>query len=189
MKELIKQYYRFIKVTASKLDPNNTYFDDLVQVGYISLWESQSKWDESKGKQSTFIMRNITFDMMDYLTNNTRVIRIPSNVIHNKENHHKIVSAISINTPIGEDGTIEDLLGNDDEQFNLGHDDAQELKLARLRHYFSKLKDEYQKIILMYQSGDMTFLEIGEHFNQTSENVRVKYFKGLAKLKKYIENN
>jgi len=180
------KYDRFIRVTAIRLDIDNTMFQDLYQIGLIALYEAQTKYNEDKGTLHTFIMRFITYEMMDYLTIHSKTIRIPTSKLREAKQNDKfqLKKAISINTPLGEDGTIEDLIGSEDEDTSMSDQDIQ--IRARLRVEMDNLKPEYQKVIWMYSVLDMTFQEIANEMNMTKENVRQKYVKGIKILRDKI---
>lgn len=188
MEKLRIKYDRFIRVTAIRLDVDNTMYPDLYQVGIIALWEAESKYDESKGTFHTFLMRYITYEMMDYLTQNAKTIRVPSNkLIQAKKGEIKLTKAISMNTPInGETGeeTIEDLLGYEEEDNSLDDNDIR--NRAILKKELSEMNPQYQKIIWMYSVLDMTFQEIGDEIGTTKENIRQQYNKGIKILREKL---
>src|SRR6478736_33122 len=92
------KYDRFIRVTAIRLDIDNTMFQDLYQIGFIALYEAQTKYNEDKGTLHTFIMRFITYEMMDYLTIHSKTIRIPTSKLREAKQNDKfqLKKAISI---------------------------------------------------------------------------------------------
>lgn len=184
--ELKYKYDRFIRVTAIRLDIDNSMFQELYQVGLIALYEAESKYKEEQGTFHTFIMRYITYEMMDYLTNFSRTVRIPSNrlIEAKKDDSIQLKTSISINTPINEDYTIEDTLGYEEIDDSL--DDNQKLIRSRLREEMDKLKPQYQQIIWMYDVLSMTFQEIGDELKLTRENVRQQYVKAIKIIREKL---
>jgi RNA polymerase sigma factor (sigma-70 family) len=188
LKALQTQYRRYILYLANRIAFNEIDREDLYSEGLIGLWEAQQLYSEDKGTFHSFVIMRMKGRMMKFMTNNSRTIRIPANQqLETRRTVESLPSTISMETSIGEEGTIEDLLGKDDEQFYDKLDDQDDLKLRQLRHYYSELKPEYQKIIYLYQNEDMTFSEIGQQFGMTGENIRVKYYKGLEKIKKKFD--
>lgn len=181
--ELKKRYDRLIRVTAIKLDIDNTLFPDLYQVGLIALYEAESKYKEEQGTLHTFIMRYITYEMMDYLTNFSRTVRIPSNrlIEAKKDDSIQLKTSISINTPINEDYTIEDTLGYEEEDETLSDLDIQNRVV--LRQALSNLNRDYEQIVWMVLVLDMNFNEVGKELNQSGEAIRQKYNKAMLKLR------
>lgn len=191
IKQLLKDYERYVKVIAHRLDTTHEHLDDLIAVGNIGVWKAMESYDESKGAFHNFVIMRIRGGMLNYLSDHSRTIKIPQyQQFGERKQDIFLTSAISMETPLGNDdeaGTIGDLFGSEDEQFNKGHDDAQEVKLIRLRHYLAELKPTYQKIIMMRDLDEKTFAEIGEHFGMSGENIRIKYGKAIDKIRKRFD--
>lgn len=189
MKELQTKYRRYLLYLANRLAYDEEDRKDLYNEGLIGLWEAEQNYDETKGTFHSFAIMRMKGRMMRWMTNNSRTIRIPANQQNeNRRTVDVLISTISIETPIGEDGTIEDLLGNEDEQFNLGNDDNYELIISHLKNYLLEMKEDYQKIILMRYTQDMTFIEIAKEFNQSPQAIKDKHNIILKKLREKLIN-
>lgn len=189
VEETIKQYDRYIRVVATRLDNNNEYWYDYYTIGQYSIVKALEKYDDSKGDLHKFITWFIKRDMLEFKYSKTNVIKIPHKFQFGPEKIDKPIKAISINTPIGgETGTetLEDLIGEDDEQFNDILDDKDESIRRRLKEEISKMNPQYQKIILLKYIQDMNFREIGEELGTTKENIRQQYEKIIKILRKKL---
>ena len=183
MKELQKQYHRYLIILSNRLAYDEEVRKDLYQEGLIGLSEAQQLYDNSKGTFHSFAIMRMKGRMLKFLTKYSRTIFIPANQLDEKRRTwHNLPTTISTNTPTNiENQIIEDLLGCEDVDESL--DDAQKAIAVRLREAFYNLKQDYQYIISSVVIEDMTFIEIGETLGCTGENVRVKYNKGMEQLK------
>jgi RNA polymerase sigma factor (sigma-70 family) len=183
MKELQKQYHRYLIILSNRLAYDEEVRKDLYQEGLIGLSEAQQLYDDSKGTFHSFAIMRMKGRMLKFLTKYSRTIHIPANQLNeSRRTVHNLPTTISTNTPINEDnGTIEDLLGCEDVDNSL--EDADEAIAARLRQCFALLKHDYQTVISMRLNEDMTWDEIGEIVNRSGENCRQKFIKGIQILK------
>lgn len=186
VEETIKKWDRYIRVVANRLDYNNEYFDDYYVTGQYAIVQALEKWDKGKGDKDKFITFFIKRNMLEFKYSKTNIIKIPHRYQYGELKEENRSKTISTETPLGEEGTIGDLLGNEDEQFNQGDDDTQDLHKRLLREHFPKLKETYRNVILAYEIEGKTFQEIGDELGTTKENARQLHKKGIEKLRQIM---
>jgi len=188
MEELKKKYHRYLIILSNRLSCNEEIKKDLYQEGLLGLWEAKQLYNESKGTFHSFAIMRMKGRMLKWLTKYSRIIHIPANQLNEtRRTVDNLPSTISSNTPSNEDGgTIEDLLGYEDEDKSL--DDGEKELRDRLRYCFSQLKPAYQDIITMRNIEGMTFLEISEEMKISQQGAQAKYKLAIHKLKSYMLN-
>ena len=77
---LVKSNLRFVLSVAKMYTRDPEIFPDLVSAGNIGLIEAAEKFDPSKGfKFISYAIWHIRKEMIDFLSKNSRVVRIPQN--------------------------------------------------------------------------------------------------------------
>lgn len=83
IQEMVMRNLRFVISVANKYENKNAPIEDLVNQGNIGLLEAATKFDPSKGfKFISYAVWYIRKEIMQYMSNNTRMIRIPVNRVN-----------------------------------------------------------------------------------------------------------
>jgi len=177
--KVIKSFDRYILRVASRFNQPE-YLQDLIQIGRMAALDASTKYDSSKGTIIAYTTTYIKYQMMNFLTENVRTIRIPNNKVTQVS-----IPTISLNTPINDDGdTVEDLIPSIDSDIYPEQNEA----LKSLYLALSQLKPQYQLIVRMYFDLDdnnkpMTLQAIGDKLGISKEAVRQQLEKAIKKLK------
>lgn len=87
---LVENNYRFV-ISVAKNYVNLAPLEDLISEGAIGLLEAVRKWDPTRGvKLISFAVNYIRKNIIDYLTNNSYLVRLPSdvyNLLHRVKRH------------------------------------------------------------------------------------------------------
>ena len=184
VEELIKKYDRYIIVLANKFNINDLK-EDLIQEGKISIFNSYSNYDETKGTLHSYLVTSMRNAMITYVNTYGSTIRRPKQLV--KE--HININFISTSTPLGNDTdtTVGDTIPIIEEDTSI--DDQDTAQRAAVMHYLDKLKESHQQIIKMHIIEEMTFEDISKELNTSRQNIQQKYQVAIAKLKKFYLNN
>lgn len=83
IQEMVRRNLRFVISVANKYENKNAPIEDLVNQGNIGLQEAAIKFDPSKGfKFISYAVWYIRKEIMVYMSNKTRLIRIPVNRVN-----------------------------------------------------------------------------------------------------------
>lgn len=184
--ELLKENERLIYHIARQLNKEE-FFDDLVQVGRISLYQSYLRYDESiKQNIMDYANYNIRYAMMNFLTEKSRLIKIKNyqNNKNKKDVEHKVVST---NLPKYDNAEIEfgDTLVDDTVE-------EDSIDMNPIKKAMKKLTPKQQKIInLKYgfdsDSGiERTLEEVGQILGISKQSVSQTCSKAIEELKKIM---
>jgi RNA polymerase primary sigma factor len=131
--EIVHRNIKFVVSVAKKYHNRNLQLSDLISSGCIGLIKSINSFDQSLGyKFSTFAVWGIRSEIISYIENNGRYIRLPGNVINNSnkiekkinqeitlsEDEEKIMNykhstrTVSLDAPVYEDLTLLDTVEN-----------------------------------------------------------------------------
>lgn len=175
LEETLSKNHRYILKVAQSFGQNN-WIDDLVQEGKIALVKAYNQYTPEKGIFHSYALTLIKFGMMTYLTNNCRMIRIPSNTLWKGEIKQ---SFVHLDQPNSEDNTI-DL---EDKVEDKELDDQETHQRSSVMHYLSKLKESHQKIVKAIVIEEKTFQEVGDELGITRQAVQQQYENALKKLR------
>jgi RNA polymerase sigma factor (sigma-70 family) len=180
----LQLYHRYINTVAGKISYD--YYEDLKLEGQIALWNAFNEWDESRGKFHTCAMIRIKYGMLNFMANNSRVIRLPINVQYKEQYKQDAIKMVSTDKNMYDDGdyTIGDSIETD--YYLNDYDNSSEHISDVLKNNLSKLNDRHRMIISMRYNEDMTLKQIGKHFGITNEAVRQQLATALKKMKEYI---
>lgn len=187
IEKLISTYRRYIHKVSQSLTTDNYIQQELVSVANISLWNAYQRFDKSQGEFHSYAISYIKGAMLNYLTDNTRTIKIPANKIHqlNREGEASYISTLSMDKEYEDDFNLGDTIAEQVEDKSL--DDSQELVRALLKQYLSQLKEQWQKILSMRYIEDMTMIDIGKELNISTEAVRQQHDNAIAKLQQLFQ--
>lgn len=179
--ELLKANTRYIEIIANQYGQDGDTVKDLEQVGRIGLWTAFNKYDPTKEIPfMKFAVWYIKKEMMKFLDENARTIRIPANQLYNKE-FISTTRTISLDTPINDDtGTLHDVIGS--EVSEEGKD------FTSLYTTLESLKKDSHREMVKMKFGFAPYNEphtnedIAQEYGCTRENVRQIITKVLKKL-------
>lgn len=175
---LFKSNLRLVISIAKQLCPHQ--LDDAIQMGNIGLLNGINTFNGT-GNILSWFNANIRWEIMDYLTDNSNMIRVPRNRI--KDEVKNII--IPTSTKIKDDFTIEDLLSDTINEY----DNTNEVIREDLRQVISQMKEKYQRVIYLRYYEEKTLQEISIELNCSKQNVKIMENRILNKLKKIITNN
>jgi RNA polymerase sigma factor (sigma-70 family) len=179
--EILKANTRYIEIISNQYGQDQDTVKDLEQVGRIGLWTAYQRYDPTK--EIPFIKYAVWYikkEMTKFLAENGRTIRIPNNLVYDK-NFVPTTLTTSLNTPINEDGgTLHDVIGS---EVSEEENDYSSLKTALM-----SLKEKERILIEMYygintDNPPMNYREIGEALGTSRQNIEEKIKKALLKLK------
>ena len=86
IEEKVKEFLPYVRnlsfCYSKKLYSLNIEFDDLYQVGSLAIVEACYSYDDTKASFFTYVYNRIRFAMLDYITNNSFAIVLPSYMIN-----------------------------------------------------------------------------------------------------------
>ncbi len=209
IKELVSANLRFVIKIAKQYQNKGLPLSDLISEGNYGLVVAAKRFDHKKGfKFISYAVWWIRQQIMQSLTENARMVRLPANVItkeaKNKKEESKRnqddnfetnfligdmdhLATISLSSQINDDGDeLIDLL--EDESFKRPDEELSfntDLKQS-INETLSILTERERNIIECYfgLNGDkMTLENIGDEFNLTKERVRQIKEKSIRKLR------
>jgi RNA polymerase primary sigma factor len=179
--EILKANTRYIEIISNQYGQDQDTVKDLEQVGRIGLWTAYQRYDPTK--EIPFMKYAVWYikkEMTKFLAENGRTIKIPNNLVYDK-NFVPTTLTTSLDTQINENGgTLHDIIG---EEASEEGKDYSSLKTALM-----SLKDKERILIEMYygintDNPPMNYREIGEAMGTTRQNIEEKIKKALLKLK------
>lgn len=113
LEELIHRNLRFVISVAKQFKTPNTTLEDLVNEGNVGLIEAAKKYDPSKGiKFISYAVWWIRKEIMSYIYNNDRHVRIPNNKAISLNNLKSSISELE--QRLGREVSTVDILDNVD---------------------------------------------------------------------------
>lgn len=189
IEDLLKQYKRYIIKVASTLTQDNYIKEELIQIGEIGVWKAYINFNKNEGSLHNYLISYIRGNMLNYLTDSIRTVKIPANIVHhiNRTEGESFTKILSLDKTIGDEdsSTLSEMVEDHVEDNSL--DDTQELIRTLLRQYLSQLKPQWQKILSMRYNENMKLIEIGIKLNITSEAVRVQHDNAIKKLQELFQ--
>jgi RNA polymerase primary sigma factor len=93
--ELIKRNLRFVVSVAKQYETSNVLLEDLVNEGNIGLITAAEKYNPTKGfKFITYAVFWIRKIILEYLVNNSRLVRLPSNKVNGLSKYNQYVTEL-----------------------------------------------------------------------------------------------
>lgn len=190
IEEVLKEYDRFIKGTAFKLNqPDN--FKDLIQEGKIALFKAYSTFDESKGPVHPYFMLCIRGGMMNFLTKHGRTIYLPDKIVMKelKKEEKTYKPTISMDIKINSDGdSLYDIIP--DTEFDETIDDEELALKNKIKKALHKLPETQREVIILFYGIDkdesLNMRKIGDLLGITRQSVFSRLEIGMRNIKKYL---
>jgi len=167
---------------------DSSHREDIIQCSRIGLHKAMETFKEGAGSTFTsWVWTYMKKEMIDYINQNIRTIRIPKNKIYDKERQSQPTDYLySLDDTYLDTG--EAIYSNIEyKEEDNSMDDQQELVRALLKKYLSQLKTQYQKILSMRYIEDMSFPEIGNELKISTEAVRQQHDKAISKLQELFK--
>lgn len=168
---------------------DSSHREDMIQCSRIGLHKAIETFKEGAG--STFTSWVWTFmrkEMIDYINQNIRTIRIPVNQIYNKERESqptdKVYSLDDTYLDTGE--SIYSTIEYEEEEDN-STDDGQELVRALLKKHLTTLNERHQSILSMRYIDEMNLDEIAANLNVTRQAVAMQHDNAIKKLQQLFK--
>jgi len=162
---LYRKNYGQIKKQINYMKQPNHMFSDLLQSSRIGLFLAMESFEPERGAWAPHMIFNIRKEMIDFLNKNSRTVRLPVNVIYDKE-REKLPTEymISLDTSLYDDGeALYSTIAYDDTQYT-------EKDTSKLREVINELKPRWQTIMLMRLSGASTEEISSELENSNNDN-------------------
>lgn len=173
---------RLIRFQAKKMNILDDYIqNDLIAVGRIGVLNAYHKYDPSRNVPfNTFAFIYIKKEMVNYMDNNLRTIRIPKNALYDKD-FISTTNCLSLSTRIGESSSLIDLIPLEVSQ------PTNEFEFVR--SHLNALKHKDQLIIKMYfginYEESFTLQEISDVLGCTKQNVSLH----IKRIINILKNN
>ena len=141
--QLIEDNMNLVYAIVSKEYPTYLHDEDIIQSGMLGLCKAADKWDERKSKFSTYAWKCIRNEINQEFIN-----RKPHAV------------TISLETRVGEDGTLGDILAGDDD---VGYVDDEP--------FYNQLTDDERRVFVANKNG-FTTEEMATRFDWSTQKVQ-----------------
>ena len=181
--EVWDSHKNLIYKLALSFNAGNEHRSDLVQCGRIGIHRAiQTYQPEKGGKFISWVITHVKKEMINYLNDNLRTIRIPVSQLRQQdretfptENMH------SLDDSIYDDGEpLYSTIAYEEETHEIN------LFILYLRHFLPKLKESYQNILKLRYFEEKTYEEIADELNMTRENVRQLHDKAINTLQEFF---
>tara|TARA_R110000782_G_scaffold21621_2_gene57991 strand:- start:2 stop:574 length:573 start_codon:yes stop_codon:yes gene_type:complete len=178
--QIYSQYKGLIFQLAKKYDKTSIYRSDLIQCGKIGIHISMEKWEPTKGIYFNCMYLYIKKEMLSFVINQSRVVRIPSNKFLDKEREHQPTDFV-----FSLDDTI---LDNGEPMYStIAYEESDYIEedTSSLRKAISSLKPKWKLIMNMVADG-FTLTEIGKHIGMTTQAVSQQKQNAMIALQKIM---
>lgn len=146
--QLIEDNIKLVYALVSKEYPTYIHDEDIIQSGMVGLCNAAKYWDENKSAFSTYAWKCIRNE-------------INKEFINRKPHYNQV----SLETPIGEEGTLADVLIGDEGVNYIGDDE-----------FYDTLSPIEQEVFLLYNRG-YNLSEIAQNYDwsvqKTQKTVRI----------------
>ena len=196
--ELVKPNLKFVVSVAKEYQGLGLSLPDLISEGNIGIIKAASRFDASRGfKFISYAVYWIKQTIMQSLNDNSRMIRLPSNIINkivklNKTNgdvEEIYPTVISINSSSSNDShqIIDSIADDSDDSFEELDYNIEKIKKI-INKSLSSLSDREKGIIECYFGLNsyceaMTLEAIGHKYNLTKERIRQIKEKAIRRLR------
>lgn len=189
----LKKYDRYLKSIVNNFRMEKE-FDDMLQIAKIAMYEAYCSYNPTKSNLpfEKYFPIQIRYALFDYLTENSRLIRLPANVvIKERKGEYEQAKVVSIDTPTNDDENVPLIERIASVEYDYTKKDYLFLKTA-----VNSLKPKHKDIVLKYvglnenfeEVETMTFVDIAKIYNCNHQNIQQQFHIAVKKLKKTIPN-
>jgi len=157
----------------------DSYVDDIYRFIYFKVGSKEEAEDLTSAaflKSWGYLQNN---SLTDYKTLKSLFYKIARNLIIDHYRKNNRWAKISINN-----GTIFDI---NDERQNIAKQVELTLDLVVIETKLTKLKDEYQEVIILRYINELSIKEIADILDKPKGNIRVLIYRAISALRELIE--
>jgi RNA polymerase sigma-70 factor (ECF subfamily) len=157
--ELFRRYSRLVFSVGLRILRDVGEAEEIVQEVFIFLYERAELFDENKGAARAWLVQvahHRSLDRQEYL---------------HRRNFYSGTDAAFLADTVAGKSDVERELGS-------------KLSREQLKEAFEKLSDRQRLTLELFFFEDLDFPEIAERMNESLENVRHHYYRGIQKLRK-----
>lgn len=179
--EVWKSHKNLIYKIMLKMNVDNQHKDDLIQCGKIGIHRAIATYQPEKGgKFISWVITYVKKEMIEYLNQNLRIVRIPVNQLKNKERLPQPTDTIySLDEPFQDSGdSLYSTIAYDDEEYT-------ETDTSLLKEAISTLKPQWQTIMSMISEGK-EIKEIAEYLGISRQAAYQQKEKAIKQLQKIM---
>ena len=206
--ELVKANLKFVISVAKEFQGLGLPLPDLISEGNLGLMKAATRFDPTRGfRFISYAVYWIKQSIMQSLNENSRMIRLPANIIHkisqlNKKTSEEVLdedseneetvypSCVSLNSPIGDYGGYElsdTVVDESVDKLDVLEHETERLKRA-VNNTLNCLDERERGIIECYfglntHCEPMTLEAIGDRYDLTKERIRQIKEKAIRRLR------
>ena len=174
--DLVEGNLKLVVYLAKPYQGMGLSLDDLIHEGTIGLCKAKDRYEEGKGKFSSYAALWIKAYIRQALNNKSRVIRVPAHKTHLTDEHPAICQ-LDVSYQGGYESKIDDKYTEID-------------NIKKIKNLLSKLKPNQNKIIKMkFGIGldeEMKTADIAKEMNMSVQAVNGNIRNGLKSMKSYL---
>lgn len=160
---------------------DSSHREDIIQCSRIGLHKAMETFKEGAGSTFTsWVWTYMRKEMIEYINQNIRIVRIPVNELRNKERQFQPTDYINSldDTYLDTGEALYSTIAYDDEEY-------QETDTTPLKKAISQLKPQWQTIMNMIAEG-YDGKQIGEHLNISRQAVSQQKELAIKKLQEIM---
>jgi len=160
---------------------DSSHREDLIQSSRIGLYKAMNTFKDGAGSTFTsWVWTYMRKEMIEYINQNIRIVRIPVNEIRNKERQNQPTDYINSldDTYLDNSEPLYSTIAYDDEEY-------QETDITPLKKAISQLKPQWQTIMNMIAEG-YDGKQIGEHLGISRQAVSQQKELAIKKLQEIM---
>jgi len=160
---------------------DSSHREDIIQCSRIGLHKAMETFKEGAGSTFTsWVWTYMRKEMIEYINQNIRIVRIPVNELRNKERQFQPTDYINSldDTYLDNSEPLYSTIAYDDEEY-------QETDTTPLKKAISQLKPQWQTIMNMIAEG-YDGKQIGEHLNISRQAVSQQKELAIKKLQEIM---
>jgi len=160
---------------------DSSHREDLIQSSRIGLYKAMNTFKDGAGSTFTsWVWTYMRKEMIEYINQNIRIVRIPVNEIRNKERQNQPTDYINSldDTYLDNSEPLYSTIAYDDEEY-------EETDTTPLKKAISQLKPQWQSIMNMFAEG-YDGKQIGEHLGISRQAVSQQKELAIKKLQEIM---
>jgi len=176
-----EQYKNMAYKLYLSFNVDSSHREDLLQSSRIGLYKAMNTFKEGAGSTYTsWVWTYMRKEMIEYINQNIRIVRIPVNELRNKERQFQPTDYINSldDTYLDNSEPLYSTIAYDDEEY-------QETDITPLKKAISQLKPQWQTIMNMVAEG-YDGKQIGEHLNISRQAVSQQKELAIKKLQEIM---